>query len=209
MTTQYVVSATMEGNCIVTDTFTVHVMPLPNPSFIASPTEIFVENGIGTVHCTSTTDGDYHLVWNFGDVFSNVNVVQDIEDPSHDYIRSGFYTITLSAQDEFGCVDSIKTRVSVSVPYFFYIPNAFTPDGDGINETFAPRGEGVDPDHYSMQIFDRSGMLIFTTRNPYDYWDGRNKYGQMCPEGVYVYKIQLLNLNEEDKEYIGTVTLVK
>lgn len=209
VTTQYVVSATMEGNCIVTDTFTVHVMPLPNPSFIASPTEIFVENGIGTVHCTNTTDGDYHLVWNFGDVFSNVNVVQDIEDPSHDYIRSGFYTITLSAQDEFGCVDSIKTRVSVSVPYFFYIPNAFTPDGDGINETFAPRGEGVDPDHYSMQIFDRSGMLIFTTRNPYDYWDGRNKYGQMCPEGVYVYKIQLLNLNEEDKEYIGTVTLVK
>lgn len=210
VTKEYVVSATMEGNCIVTDTFTVVVMPLPKPMFIASPTEIFVENGIGTVQCTNISPENYpHLVWNFGDVFSNVNIIQDLDAPTHDYVRSGFYTITMTAVDSFGCVDSVKTRVSVSVPYFFYIPNAFTPDGDGMNETFAPKGEGVDPDHYSMEIFSRSGMLVFSTRNPYDYWDGRNKNGQMCPEGVYVYKIRLINLNEEDKEYIGTVTLVK
>ena len=210
ITKEYVVSATMVGNCIVTDTFTVVVMPLPNPSFIASPTEIFVENGVGTVTCTNTSVENYaHLVWNFGDVFSNVNIIQDLDDPTHDYTRSGYYTITMTAIDSFGCVDSVKARVSVSVPYFFYIPSAFTPDGDGVNETFAPKGEGVDPDHYSMQIFDRSGMLIFSTRNPYDYWDGRNKHGQMCPEGVYVYKINLFNLNEEDKEYTGTVTLVR
>ena len=210
VTKEYVVSATMEGNCIVTDTFTVVVMPLPIPSFVPSPTEIFVENGIGTVQCTNTSNENYaHLVWNFGDANSNVNIIQNVDDPTHDYTRSGFYTITMTATDSFGCVDSVKARVSVSVPYFFYIPNAFTPDGDGINETFAPKGEGVDPDHYSMQIYDRSGMLIFTTKNPYDYWDGRNKHGQMCPEGVYVYKINLYNLNEEDKEYIGTVTLVR
>ena len=210
ITTDYVVSATLEGGCEVTDTFTVVVMPLPNPSFIANPTEIFVENGVGTVTCTNISNENYaHLVWNFGDANSNVNIVQNIDDPTHDYTRSGYYTITLTATDAFGCVDSVKARVSVSVPFFFYIPNAFTPDGDGINETFAPRGEGVDPDHYSMQIFDRSGMLIFSTRNPYDYWDGRSKNGRMCPEGVYVYKILLYNLNEEDKEYTGTVTLVR
>ncbi len=210
ITKEYVAKATMEGNCIVADTFTVVVMPLPIPSFVPSPTEIFVENGIGTVTCTNTSNEDYaHLVWNFGDVNSNVNVIQNVDDPTHDYTRSGYYTITMTATDSFGCVDSVKARVSVSVPFFFYIPNAFTPDGDGINETFAPKGEGVDPDHYSMQIFDRSGVLIFSTKNPYDYWDGRGKNGQMCPEGVYVYKILLYNLNEEDKEYTGTVTLVR
>ena len=52
-------------------------------------------------------------------------------------------------------------------------------------------------------------MLIFTTHNPYDYWDGRNKYGQMCPEGVYIFIIRLINLNGDDKEYTGSVTLVK
>ena len=210
VTTDYIVTATMEGDCEVTDTMTVTVLPLPAPTFIASPTEIYVENGIGTVNCTSTLPSeDYHLVWNFGDVFSNVNIVEDLDEISHDYTHSGYYTITLSATDTLGCVDSIKVRVSVEVPYFFYIPNAFTPDGDGINETFAPQGQGVDPDHYQMQIFDRTGMLIFSTTNPYDYWDGRNKYGQLCPEGVYVYLIRLVNLNSDDKEYTGSVTLVR
>ncbi|MBR3550798.1 MAG: gliding motility-associated C-terminal domain-containing protein [Bacteroidales bacterium] len=209
VTTQYSVSATMEGNCTVIDTFTVHVLPLPAPSFVANPTEIYVENNIGTVTCTSLSPAGYHLIWNFGDVFSNVNVVENVDEVTHDYTHSGYYTITLTAIDSAGCVDSTKTRVSVEVPYFFYIPNAFTPDGDGVNETFAPRGEGVDPDQYSMQIFDRSGMLIYSTRNPYDYWDGRNKYGQMCPEGVYIFIIRLVNLNGDDKEYTGSVTLVK
>lgn len=209
VTTQYSVSATMEGNCTVIDTFTVHVLPLPAPSFVANPTEIYVENNIGTVTCTSLSPAGYHLIWNFGDVFSNVNVVENVDEVTHDYTHSGYYTITLTAIDSAGCVDSTKTRVSVEVPYFFYIPNAFTPDGDGVNETFAPKGEGVDPDQYSMQIFDRSGMLIYSTRNPYDYWDGRNKYGQMCPEGVYIFIIRLVNLNGDDKEYTGSVTLVK
>lgn len=209
VTTTYTVTATMIGNCQVTDDITVTVLPLPVPSFVASPTEIYVENGVGTVTCTSLSSGDYHLVWNFGDIFSNVNILENVEEVTHDYTHSGYYTISLTATDTFGCVDSIKARVSVEVPYFFYIPNAFTPDGDGVNETFAPKGQGVDPDNYQMQIFDRSGMLIFSTLNPYDYWDGRNKYGQMCPEGVYIYLIRLVNLNAEDKEYTGTVTLVR
>lgn len=209
VTTLYTVSATMEGNCTVMDTFTVSVLPLPTPSFYASPTDIYVENNIGTVTCTSLSSADYHLVWNFGDMFSNVNEVEDMAEVTHDYTHAGYYTITLTATNVAGCTDSIKTRVSVTVPYFFYIPSAFTPDGDGVNETFAPKGEGVDPDHYSMQIFDRSGMLIFSTHNPYDYWDGRNKYGQMCPEGVYIYLIHLINFNGDDKEYTGSVTLVR
>ena len=209
VTTIYTVSATMEGGCVVTDTFTVTVLPLPQPAFVANPTEIFVENGIGTVNCTNLSQGDYNLTWNFGDFFSNNNIVTNVDDPFHDYVRAGFYTITLTASDWYGCTDSVKSRVSVSVPFFFYVPSAFSPDGDGINETFAPKGAGVDPDNYSMQIFDRSGMLIFSTRNPFDYWDGRNKYGQMCPEGVYVYIIRLLNLNGDDKEYTGSVTLIR
>lgn len=209
VTTTYTVTATMEGDCEVTDTFTVNVIPLPTPSFMADPTEIYVENGVGTVTCTNLSPAGYHLVWNFGDAFSNMNEMEDVEVATHEYTRSGYYTITLTASDSAGCTDSVKSRVSVEVPYFFYIPNAFSPDGDGVNETFAPSGEGIDPDQYSMQIFDRNGILIYSTHTPYDYWDGRNKYGQMCPEGVYVYIIRLVNLNGDDKEYTGSVTLVK
>ncbi len=209
VTTLYKVEAKMIGDCIVTDTITIYVNDLPKPAFMASPTEIFVENGVGTVTCNDLSQETYSLLWNFGDFESNTNIVQDVSNPTHDYIRAGYYTITLTATDDNGCIDSVKNRVSVTVPYFFYIPSAFTPNSDGTNERFAPQGSGVDPDNYSMQIFDRNGMIVFSTKNPFDYWDGRNKKGQMCPDGVYVYIIRLINLNGDDKEYTGTVTLMK
>ncbi|MDY6327022.1 MAG: gliding motility-associated C-terminal domain-containing protein [Bacteroidales bacterium] len=207
--TRYKVEVVMEGGCVVSDTLTINVNPLPKPAFIADPTEIYVENGVGTVTCTDNSPEQYSLVWNFGDVNSAVNEVQDVATAIHEYVRAGFYTITLTATDINGCVDSTKNKVSVTVPYFFFIPNAFSPNGDGDNERFAPKGEGVDPDYYSMQIYDRTGTIVFKTRNPYDYWDGRDKTGRFCPEGVYVYLIHLVNLNGEEKEYTGSVTLIR
>lgn len=208
-TMDYVVDATLIGGCHTTDTFRVYVQPLPVPSFIASPTDIYVENGVGTVTCTNLSAPHLDLIWNFGDMFSPENELRDIQTPTHDYTHSGYYTITLTTIDTTGCVDSIKTRVSVTVPYFFYIPNAFTPDNNGVNERFAPQGEGVDPAHYSMLIYDRNGNIIFKTTNPYDYWDGRDRSGKICPAGVYVYYILLQTLNGETKEYNGSVTLLK
>lgn len=213
VSTIYQVTATMEGSCEVKDTLLITVFPLPVPMFSATPTEILVENGIGTVNCNDLSQNDYSLTWNFGDYESSVNIVQDVSSVTHDYTRAGFYTITLTAEDDNKCVDSVKARISVKVPYFFYIPNAFRPNSGGANERFAPKGEGVDPDHYSMQIYDRNGNIIFSTTNPYDYWDGRNKFGKMCPEGVYVYIIRLKDLNganaDEWREYTGSVTLLK
>lgn len=208
-TTDYIVTATLIGNCHTTDTFRVYVMPRPIPSFFATPTEIYVENDIGTVYCTNLSSPNANLIWNFGDNYSPENVVTDIDNPSHDYTHAGYYTITLTAIDSTGCRDSIKTRVSVTVPYFFYIPNSFSPNGDGVNEHFAPQGEGVDAAEYVMMIYDRNGNILFKTHNPYDYWDGRGKSGKTCPAGVYVYYILLKTLNGETKEYNGSVTLLR
>ncbi|MCQ2284014.1 MAG: gliding motility-associated C-terminal domain-containing protein [Bacteroidales bacterium] len=208
-TTEYVVTATLVGNCHTTDTFMVYVTPSPVPSFYATPTDIYVENDIGTVYCTNMSSPNCSLIWDFGDMYSPDNVVNDVQDPSHDYTHAGYYTITLTAVDSAGCRDSIKSRVSVTVPYFFYIPNAFSPNSDGVNERFAPSGEGVDPAEYIMIIYDRNGNILFKTHNPYDYWDGRGKTGKPCPAGVYVYYILLKTLNGETKEYNGSVTLLR
>ncbi|MCR4964548.1 MAG: gliding motility-associated C-terminal domain-containing protein [Bacteroidales bacterium] len=208
VTTEYVISATMNGGCVTTDTFTLAVMPLPIPAFTASPTDIYVENGIGTVYCNSLTPEGNHLIWNFGDLSAMDNVVEDVVDPTHDYTRPGYYAITLTAIDSNGCVDSVKSRVQVTVPYFFYVPNAFSPNGDGINETWAPQGQGVDPENYKLLIYDRFGNVIYQTTNPYDYWDGRSKTGQRLPANVYVYYITFTTLNGDEKEYNGTITLI-
>lgn len=208
-TTDYVVDATLAGSCHTTDTFRVYVWPHPTAGFYATPTNIFVQNGIGTVTCTNTSSPNVNIVWNFGDIYSPENIVTNLDQPTHDYTHAGYYAISLNVQDTNGCKDSIRTRVSVTVPYFFYIPNAFTPNGDGTNERFAPQGEGIDPSNYAMFIYDRFGGLVFKTNNPYDYWDGYTTNGKQCPTGTYVYLIRLKTLNGEDKEFTGSVTLIR
>lgn len=78
-----------------------------------------------------------------------------------------------------------------------------------MNEHFGPFGVGIDPNNYSMNIFDRNGNLVYMTTNPFDYWDGYTKNGVLCPTGVYVYKIVLKTWDGYDKEYVGTVTLAR
>lgn len=208
-TTDYVVGAILEGNCLATDTFRVYVMPNPKAGFLTNPTDIYVENGVGTVRCSNMSSPGCNLRWDFGDTYSPANVVTDIEEPVYHYTHAGNYTIKLNVTDINGCTDSVSARVTVIVPYFFYVPNSFTPNSDGINERFAPKGQGVDPAHYSMLIYDRTGQIIFKTSDPYDYWDGYAKNGKMCETGVYVYLIRLKTENGEDKEYTGSITLIR
>ena len=176
-----------------------------------------MDNGIGTVTCTTPlSQGGYQLTWNFDDPYSPNNVVQGPDVITHDYTRPRDYTITLTAVDANNCDSTYTDKVSVKVPDLFYIPNAFSPNNDDKNEYFHPSGQIVDTElPYSMEIFNRYGMLVFSTNSPYDYWDGRNKKGEMCPEGVYVYKISFHHINEHDNPdalpvvRTGTVTLVR
>lgn len=207
-TTAYVVRAILGGDCFTTDTFTVNVMPLPRPRFTVAE-EVVVNNTIGTAECFSNCDPSYALHWDFDDKYSSLNIVTGEPNPTHDYTHSGYYNITLTATDTNNCRDSISHKVHVYVPYYYYVPNSFTPDGDGLNERWEPKGEGVDPEKFFMCIFDRNGYMLFKTTNPYDYWDGRSKDGRLCPAGVYVYSIKLWNLNNEYMEYNGAITLIR
>ena len=213
--TLYIV--TTDEECHVSDTFKVVVLPLPPTFFTPDPIDIIMDNGIGTVTCTTPlSQGGYQLTWNFDDPYSPYNVVQGPDVITHDYTRPRDYTITLTAVDANNCDSTYTDKVSVKVPDLFYVPNAFSPNNDDKNEYFHPSGQIVDTERpYSMEIFNRYGMLVFSTNSPYDYWDGRNKKGEMCPEGVYVYKISFHHINEHDNPEAlpvvrtGTVTLVR
>ena len=116
---------------------------------------------------------------------------------------------TLTAATEAGCMDSVTTTVIVEVPYFYYIPNAFTPNNDGVNDVFFTSGEGLDMENFEMLIFDRFGQLIFKTQTPFDYWDGKDRKGRNCPMGEYVYKITAHDMDGFPKVYTGTVMLIR
>ena len=93
--------------------------------------------------------------------------------------------------------------------YLFYVPNGFTPDGDGLNDVFRAYGDGIDLSNYSMQIFDRWGELMFETSNASNGWNGTYK-GKLAEAGTYVWKI----IAKEDAGTVihdnyGNVTLIK
>jgi hypothetical protein len=103
-------------------------------------------------------------------------------------------------------IDSIEVRSNC----YINIPNAFSPDGDGMNDYFIPRellSSGVTK--FSMQLFNRWGEMIYSTEQLDGRgWDGRYN-GKPQPMGVYVYHIDATFLNGYRKVYTGNVTLVR
>jgi len=207
-TKSYILEVTDIEGCTTKDTITVIVTLPPVAAFTPNPDHVYVENGEGMVHFSNLSQNAISYYWLFGDKYSPEISSTDIE-PDHNYTRPGHYTIWLTAIDSSNCRDSIWQSITVEVPYFLYVPKAFSPDGDGINETFKPSGYGMDENVYEMLIYNRWGGLIYRTTSPYDSWDGYDRKGKECPPGEYVYIIKTQTLDFVPKEYKGSVLLMK
>lgn len=106
------------------------------------------------------------------------------------------------------CVDDTCKMVTIYDEFLVYVPNSFTPDGDGTNDLFLPVLNGIDPANYELLIFNRWGEIIFTSNNIAEGWDGKHK-GVMAQQDVYVWKIKARDaLRVIDKEFVGHVTLL-
>ncbi len=91
------------------------------------------------------------------------------------------------------CQNSFEVNVNAGDTVPFYVPNAFTPNQDGINENFMLKYEVAPEETFStffMMICDRTGNVLYKTYNPLAYWDGKDKNGNICPAGVYTYVIK-------------------
>lgn len=102
-------------------------------------------------------------------------------------------------------VYSVSNYARVKPGTLIYVPNAFTPNGDGINETFAPKGEGIQT--FKMLIYNRWGELLYTSESLSDGWDGTYN-GTLSQQDVYIYKITARGTNYGLIEQEGTVTLI-
>lgn len=142
-------------------------------------------------------------LWDFGDGATSTQV-----NPTHVYTREGVYTVTLIAYDlNLGCPDTTSRTFYLLPPGAIYVPNAFTPNGDGHNDNFFPVGIGVV--RMNMDIYDRWGHHLVTLYNMSEYWNGRNKNGNAVQEGVYVWVIDALINDGTRVQRAGTVTLIR
>jgi gliding motility-associated-like protein len=120
---------------------------------------------------------------------------------------------SVEMESPLGCIgsDSVYVKLtSKEIPEtHLFIPNAFTPDGDGVNDTFMALYNGNDILHFTMEVYDRWGGRIFRSENILIGWDGK-KNGKECPGGVYVYKIVFsVDSIPGNQERVGTVALVR
>lgn len=172
----------------------------PDAGFIAQPSNLSVDDG--PVQITDASSGAISWFYDFGEGGYSIE-----SDPSYSYAVPGNYQIMQIVTDEFGCLDTAYNEVIVVESYAIYIPNAFSPNGDGLNDYFRPSGIGIDPDNFQMWIYDRWGNLMFQTSNINSYWDGnvQGKSYKDINQDVYSYRIILKSTAGKDFEYYGHV----
>jgi gliding motility-associated-like protein len=150
--------------------------------------------------CSANTVG---WLWDFGD-----NTTDNVPSPAHTYSATGTYNARLIATSNGGCTDTTSHTVEVTPEFTLYIPNAFTPNNDGVNDDFLAFGNEITD--FRMEMFDRWGELIFTSNDIYKGWDGRSNGGsEISQNGVYVYKITVTDFRGKQHRYTGHVSLLK
>ena len=138
------------------------------------------------VQLTNASFNAWSYTWSFGDGNGSFLV-----NPTHVYTQPGAYEITLIATDQKGCVDSISKWIEIAPERYIYLPNSFTPDGDGLNEYFYGRFIGLLSARF--YIFNRWGEEIFFSDQLNFVWNGEYE-GVPVQDGTYswylIYEIE-------------------
>lgn len=180
----------------------IEIFPLPIANFELEPEVVNLLDA--EIEFTDLSVGNIvNWDWNFGDGGNS-----SVENPTHVYQDTGTFTIHLIVTTDHGCTDETARIVVVEPDFMFYVPNAFTPNENGLNDGFRGYGEGIDWSTYEMSIFDRWGELIYYTEDIDDPWDGTYR-GAPVELAVYVWKIEFLDVKGNDHSYYGHVTLVR
>ena len=196
-------SLTSSTGCIKDSTITemICVYEYPIANFSYSPAFLSFDDTLVSFNNNST--GATNYFWDFAGVGNS-----NLENPEFIFSGIGIYNITLTATSDYGCSDVISQLIEIGTGSTFFVPNSFTPDGNGINDRFIPVSYGTTIDHYSLKIYNRWGELIFTSKNIIDGWDGSYKGGTV-QEDMYIWVIELRNSLNEIKKKTGHVFVIR
>jgi len=185
------------------------VFPTPIANWEFNPeSPSIIENGVQFIDLSSGAT-DYN--W----TIEEIGVVSN--EPSPDYFfpvsEVGVsWFVCQEVSNQFGCSDQFCQPVVIFGELSVWVPNSFTPNGDGLNDIFKPVVIGADPSDYVFRIWDRYGHVLFESNEIGAGWDGQgaknsNHYSQ---NGVYTWQLITKQIGSSNKEkFLGTVTLVR
>jgi gliding motility-associated-like protein len=179
----------------------IEVVAMPIPDFTFNPSVPTIDNP--RVDFTSNSQFFQDLFWTFGEGTSGMSANESVLYPD-----TGWYPVTLMATNRLGCDSSVTKMVRIFDNYRAFIPSAFSPNDNRLNETWVPFIRAVQS--YELKIYNRWGELILETSNPLVGWNGKyHNTGNDLQEGVYVYTISVLDIHGERHKEKGTVYLMR
>ncbi len=171
------------------------VFPLPPVEFTVDPKAAFLENA--KFEFTDLSPTAISREWTFGD--GQISTVKSL---SHVFKDTGNFDVKLIIQDKNGCKNNSADHVYVGENFSFFVPNAFTPNADGLNDFFSGIGTGIK--EYHLRIIDRWGKTAYTSNDIGSPWPGNG-----CPDDTYIYIISLKDMLDFPHDFKGSVSIIK
>jgi len=205
-------TVTSAGGCVATSSGNSIVIVNPTPIANGTASPFITDTQNPTINFTNLSTGGTTVFWNFGDGDTSI-----VNNPTHTYQDTGTYLVTLTITNQYGCVNVYQMTIIIEPFYTFDIPNAFTPNPGGgnggqydatslLNDVFYPTTEFVK--EFKMSIFNRWGELIFESDDIRIGWDGYYR-GIMAQQDVYVWKIDIIYVDDKYLSKVGDLTLMR
>ena len=189
--------------CLIDTVFRelVRVDAWPSAAFTIDPT---TPEGLGTRITATATDPDLpRYEWWLAET-----VAGEGAELIHQPADTGQLALTLVVTNAAYCQDTLTRRVRVAPVAAFHLPNAFTPDHDGRNDTFRGRGVTDYLSDFELAVYDRAGNRLFHTTDPTKGWNGTH-HGRPLPQGAYVWRLHYRVLGGDLRPRTGSVLLLR
>ena len=156
----------------------------------------------------NTTINAATVFWNMDNDTSGAYLYETSDtsqSPYYQFEDPGIHEISLTVTDTNQCIDSIIQKIIMYYDFVLYMPNSFTPDKDGMNDKFGPKGIRMEKyESYEFTIFNRWGEKVFTTDKVSEQWDGENGI-----PGAYTWSIIIIDELGAVRKKVGEVMLIK
>jgi gliding motility-associated-like protein len=201
----YTVSLIVESVFGCKDTLTrinlLSVLPTPRAGFYLSEaqTEI-LDPEITIVNDALNADTVWYVIPYFKNFYGPDHIIL--------FPDTGYFTIIQFVENSYGCRDTAQRIVYIRPSFRMFVPNSFTPNGDGINDIL--RVKGLEINQFSFTIYSRWGQQVYQSFDRENGWDGKsNIHHELIQNGVYYYKVEVVDNSGIEHKLDGWVNLIR
>ncbi len=196
------------GTVSKTMKYLIRTFPKPLVDFYSSTRFMNLPNAVFSFQNTSdnTVKNDWYVYDSTGAQIGG----STLRNPSFNITETGSFSVKLIGTNSYGCTDTLikPNYLNTLKPGYVFVPNAFSPNGNGKNDGFKPSVFNVKEDHYIFRIYNRWGEKLFETFDRDELWDGTFK-GNNCEQDVYVWTVNGLYENGDNFGLRGTLSLLR